>query len=142
GVSTNIPVPLGENTTGTVQQSIGREGTDTTASLPFQLGKNTTATVQQTVGKMGNATAFSLSTTRDDKTTVYTTYKITEDPAGEKTFSTVFGEKTKVSERLSLYREERFSGRSGAEDGIYGGLFGADYALTQHWGLGMTYERS
>ncbi|MEK7449630.1 MAG: SdrD B-like domain-containing protein [Planctomycetota bacterium] len=95
-----------------------------------------------TFGELGNAAVLGLTSKVNDRTSLYTNYQITEDTAGQKSYTTVFGESTQVNSRARIYREERFQGRRGAEDGLYGGVFGADYALTDKWAVVSSYERS
>jgi hypothetical protein len=92
------------------------------------------------MGVLGNATQVTL-VSKGEGPEPYVTHQITEGTDGKKNATTIFGEKIELG-GMKVYREERFQGRSGAEDGMSNGLFGADYSqnITRNWGVNGGYE--
>ena len=119
----------------------GQPNNQSSVGANVKLSDKITATVQETMGNAGNATKLGVTTNVNERQSVYTNYEIAEAKNGQKAENIVLGQKEQVSSKLGMYREERY-GIKGAEDNTYGGLFGADYSLTEKWGLSATYERS
>ncbi|MFH1228644.1 MAG: hypothetical protein V1701_12175 [Planctomycetota bacterium] len=119
----------------------GKSNNQTSVGATMKLSDKTTGTIQETAGNNGNATRFGITTNVDERHSLYTNYEIVEGAGNQKTENIILGEKEQASSKLGLYREERFAVRS-AEDKTYGGLFGADYALSSKWGVSASYERS
>jgi hypothetical protein len=117
----------------------GKANNQTTIGSQTKLNDKISLGVSETMGVLGNATQITVSSQGDIKEP-YITYQVSEDVQGKKNATTIFGEKIDLG-TMKVYREERFQGRSGAEDGLYSGLFGADYALNRQWGISSAYER-
>ncbi|MEW6026496.1 MAG: hypothetical protein AB1599_04285, partial [Planctomycetota bacterium] len=123
----------------------GKPNNQTTVGANMKVSENITGNIQQTFGTLGSSTMFGLTTNIKEETekhSLYTNYQITQDAQGQQNYNVVIGEKEQVSEKLNVYRENRFSARRGAEEGNFSGLFGTNYKLSGQWLMNATYERS
>jgi hypothetical protein len=123
----------------------GKPNNQTTVGANMKLSDKITGNIQQTFGTLGNSTIFGLTTdmkSGTEKHSLYATYQINQDASGAQSYNVVIGEKERVSDRLSVYRENRFTARRGAEDGNLAAVFGTGYTLNENWLMNATYERS
>jgi uncharacterized repeat protein (TIGR01451 family) len=120
----------------------GKPNNQTTLGGALKLTEKERLDLSTTMGTLGNAVQAGITSQVSDKHALYTKYQVSEDKAGNKAYSTIFGERKQVSKDVGIYREERFSGRNTAEDTQYSGLMGLDYILNQYWSMGANYERS
>ncbi|MDI6786865.1 MAG: SdrD B-like domain-containing protein, partial [Planctomycetota bacterium] len=125
----------------------GKPNNQTTIGANLKLSDKLTGNIQQTMGTLGNSTIFGVTTAvgeSTEKRSLYTSYQIAQDASGAQSHNIVIGEKETISPKLSIYRENRFSQRRGAEDGNLSNVFGTNYTIaqTQNWLLNASYERS
>ena len=123
----------------------GKPNNQTTVGTNLKLSESITGNIQQTFGTLGNSTMFGITTNVNEgseKHSLYANYQITQDASGAQNYNVVIGEKEQVSDKLNVYRENRFTARRGAEEGNFSALFGTGYTLTENWLMNATYERS
>ncbi|MBI4835426.1 MAG: right-handed parallel beta-helix repeat-containing protein [Planctomycetes bacterium] len=120
----------------------GKPNNQTTLGGVLKLTEKERMDISTTMGTLGNSVQAGITSQVSDKHALYTKYQVSEDKAGNKSYSTIFGERKQVSKDVGIYREERFTGRNSAEDTQYTGLMGLDYVLNQYWSMGANYERS
>ena len=123
----------------------GKPNNQTTVGANMKLTESIVGNIQQTFGTLGNSTMFGLTTDikeGTEKHSLYANYQITQDASGAQNYNVVIGEKERVSDKLNIYRENRFTARRGAEEGNMSALFGSGYTLSENWLMNATYERS